>query len=136
MVLGEKLWEEKGKAIGVSVKSVGAEGVAMEISFASEVHGFGRCPSGKNMGTLSVLQRPSTSTSTGRGVFVTTEGESLPWHYVGVAKIVGGRTKGPGLVTYNTHSQKFAWMNDLLCLLEGEGAADLSDFSDTGHEWK
>jgi hypothetical protein len=41
LVLGEKMWEEKGKVIGVSVKSVGPEGVRIEENFASEIKGLG-----------------------------------------------------------------------------------------------
>ena len=36
LVLGEKMLEEKGKVIGISVKSVGPEGVRMEETFATE----------------------------------------------------------------------------------------------------
>lgn len=51
MVLGEKIADEKGKVIGMSVKSVGPDGVHIEESFVSEVKGFGRFPSGRDMGT-------------------------------------------------------------------------------------
>jgi hypothetical protein len=42
------MWEEKGKVIGVSVKSVGPEGVRMEETFATEVKGLGRVAAWKN----------------------------------------------------------------------------------------
>ena len=72
MVLGEKMWEEKGKIIGISVKSVGPEGVRMEETFATEVKGLGRAPSGRNIGTMDLIETPGGSFSgTSQGYLVT-----------------------------------------------------------------
>jgi len=136
MALGEKVAEEKGSIIGMSIKSIGADGMSSEISFASEVQGFGRFPSGRNMGTLSGLDGPHTSRSTGQGVFVTKDGETLPWHGSGIGKMVVGKSKGIFLVTFTTMSQKYAWMNDVLIVLDSEASADRTKFSDTAYEWK
>jgi hypothetical protein len=136
MALGEKVAEEKGKAIGMSIKSIGPEGMTTELSVASEIKGFGRFPSGRNMGTLTAIEGPNTSRVTGQGVVVTTDGESLPWHAFGISKRVGGRVKGIDLITFGTHSQKYAWMNDVLLVLDGEASPDFSEFSDTAYEWK
>jgi hypothetical protein len=108
MVLGEKLSEEKGKAIGMSIKSIGPEGMTIEVTTAGEVKGFGRHPSGRNMATQTVLQGPITSRATAQGVLATTDGESLPWHGFGIGKTVVGRAKGIYLVAFSTHSQKYA----------------------------
>jgi hypothetical protein len=48
LALGEELAEEKGKAIGMSIKSVGPEGMTIEVSTAGEAKGFGRHPSYKD----------------------------------------------------------------------------------------
>ena len=80
LVLGEKVWEEKGKGIGVSVKSVGPEGVHMEETFASEVKGLGRFPSGRNMGTMNIAARPDGFISgTAQGIFTAQDGDSVVW---------------------------------------------------------
>jgi len=136
MALGEKVAEEKGSVIGMSVKSIDSNGMSTEISFASEVQGIGRFPSGRNMGTLSGLDGPHTSRSTGQGIIVTKDGETLPWHGSGIGKRVGGKTKGAFLVTFTTMSQKYAWINDLLFVLDSEASADMTQFSDTAYEWK
>jgi hypothetical protein len=136
MVLGEKVGEEKGKATGMSIKSIGPEGMTIEVSFVSEVKGFGRYSGGRNMGTLTVIQGPSTHKTAGQGIFVTTDGESLPWHVVGTGKRVGGRDRGIGLVTFSTRSQKYAWVNDGLYVLDSEASPDFSEFSDISYEWK
>ncbi len=43
MVLGEKLWEAKGKSVGPSfIKSIGMEGVTSIFAWMAEVKGMGR----------------------------------------------------------------------------------------------
>jgi hypothetical protein len=37
MALGEKLWEEKGTATGMSIKSADANGVTIEFSIAAQL---------------------------------------------------------------------------------------------------
>jgi len=128
--------EEKGSAIGMSVKSVGAEGTTIEVSFVSEVQGFGRYTGGRNLGTLTALEGPNTSSNTGQGVMVTKDGEYLPWHTCGISRRVGDRVKGINLVAFSTHSQKYAWVNDVLLVLDTDSAADFSQISDTAYEWK
>ncbi len=136
MPLGEKVSEEKGKTTGMSIKSIGPEGTTIEFNIVSQIKGFGRVPNGRNMGTMTVLQGPNTSNSTGQGMIVTEDGEMLPWHASGVSKRVGNKFKGITLVTFSTRSEKYAWVNDSLLVLDGEVSADLSEFSDTGYEYK
>ena len=136
MALGEKVAEEKGKITGMSIKSIGPEGATIEFSMVSQIKGFGRTPNGRNMGTMTAVEGPNTSTSTGQGMVVTEDGEMLPWHALGVSKMVGGKSKGITLVTFSTRSQKYAWMNDVLLVVATEGSADFSEFSTTGYEWK
>jgi len=137
MPLGEKAWEEKGAAIGASVKSVDANGITFEYTIASEVKGFGRHASGRNVGTISIVQGPTpTNISTGQGVYTTADGEMLPWHFLGIGKMVGNRVKGAGLAVFMTRSQKYAWTNDNLYYMDFDNAVDLSEISDTGYELK
>jgi hypothetical protein len=136
MALGEKVAEEKGSIIGMSIKSIDANGMSIEFSFASEITGIGRFPSGRNVGTFSGLDGPHTNRSTGQGVVFTKDGEMLPWHGSGIDKRVGDKIKGAFLVTFTTMSQKYAWMNDLLIVLDSQASADMTQFSDTAYEWK
>jgi hypothetical protein len=136
MPLGDKAWEEKGAAIGASVKSVDANGITFEYTVATEVKGLGRFASGRNVGTISIVQGPATNISKGQGVCTMTDGELLPWHFLGIGKVVGNRVKGAGLVVFSTRSQKYAWVNDNLYCIDFDNAMDLSEISDTGYEWK
>jgi len=136
MALGEKVSEEKGKAVGMSIKSISADGVTIEGSFVGEVQGFGRFASGRNMATITITQGPKTSRSTGQGVYVTKDGESLPYHFSAIGKNVGDRHRDVALITFSTLSQKYAWVNDLLFVLDLNASLDLSEYTDTAYEWK
>ena len=94
LVLGEKMWEEKGKVIGMSVKSVGPEGVRMEETFATEVKGLGRAPSGRNIGTMDIIEVPGGFFSgTGQGIFTTQDGDSVVWKCYSLGKSEAGRAR-------------------------------------------
>ncbi|MDQ3851399.1 MAG: hypothetical protein M3299_01030, partial [Thermoproteota archaeon] len=59
MSLGEKLFEESGKVVGFKVTRVHpVEGTTMEVSFISEIKGFGKFPSGRNVGSGTMTQYP------------------------------------------------------------------------------
>ncbi len=136
MPLGEKLFEESGKLSGMSVKSVTADGVTLEVDIVSRIQGIGRFPSGTNMGTATFIQGPNTARETGQGVFTTKDGKSVPWHIVAIAKRVEGGSKSVNLATFHATTPELAWLNELLVLIEGTTAPDLSTFSDVGYEWK
>src|SRR5215213_2586674 len=76
MALGEKLFEESGNVTGFKVTKVHpTEGVTMEVSFASEIRGIGRFPSGKNIGSGTMTQYPhGIVDGSYQGSFMTTEG--------------------------------------------------------------
>jgi len=135
MALGEKVAEEKGRLTGMSIKSIGAEGVTIEASFVGELQGFGRYSSGRNVATMTIVQGPKTTRSTGQGVLVTKDGESLPWHMNTVGKYAGDRRKLVGIATFSTLSQKYAWVNDGLFVLDISISSDLSEFTTTVYEW-
>ena len=137
MVLGEKLWEEKGKATGISVKSVGSEGVHMEETFVSECKGLGRFPSGRNMGTINIVVRPDgISSETGQGIFTTQNGDMMVWKVLAFGKQEAGKDKSIAIIQMMTSSQKLSWMNSLLTVYESIGDMKTMEFSGTGYEWK
>jgi hypothetical protein len=137
LVLGEKLWEEKGKAIGMSVKSIGPEGVRMEQTFATEVRGFGRWPSGRNMGTVDIFSGPSGGSSgTGQGIFTSPEGDTVVWKAYSLGKTEAGMSKSVNIVQLMTTSQKLSWMNGLIAVWEGISDQKTMELSGTAYEWK
>jgi hypothetical protein len=137
VVLGEKQWEEKGKAIGMSIKSIGPEGCRMEQTFTSEVKGFGRFPSGRNMGTVEVVQaHDGSSSGTAQGIFTSKDGDMVFWKGYFFGKREKGKDKSFGILKSWTTSKKLAWMNRSIAALESIADPKTMEMTDTGYEWK
>jgi hypothetical protein len=139
MALGEKLFEESGSVTGFNVTKVHPiEGVTMEVSFASEIRGIGRFPSGKNLGSGIMTQYPhGIVDQSNQGSLMTTEGDQFIWWAHGKSKVVEvGKVKGLIIVTGFANSQKLAWMNNLVMALESEFDPESKTFKITAYEWK
>ena len=137
LVWGDKIAEERGKAIGFSVKSVGPEGVHVEETFVSEVKGFGRFPSGRDMGTLNIVQRTGgISSGTGQGTKMTAEGDSLVWKCYLIGKLEGGKHKSLVIIEFMTTSPRLLWMNGLIAIEELVADPQTMEFIGTAYEWK
>jgi hypothetical protein len=144
MALGEKLFEESGNVTGFKVTKVHPiEGVTMEVSFASEIRGIGRFPSGKNIGSGIMTQYPHGIVhQSNQGSMMTTaegggSGDQFVWWAHGKSKVVeGGKVRGLIIVTGFTNSQKLSWMNNLIMALESEFYPESKKFKITAYEWK
>jgi len=137
MALGEKVGEDRGTGTGVTVKSTGPEGVTIEVNYMGEVKGSGRFPDANYVGTLTVVQAPSgISRSTNQGLMTTKDGETIVFKGFSTGKSGGVKTKDVTLLTFMTGSQKYAWMNDLILVREGEATPDFKEFKGITHEWK
>jgi hypothetical protein len=137
LVLGEKIAEEKGKIIGSSVKSVGPEGVHREDTFASEVKGLGRFPSGRDMGTLNVVFRSGgVFSGTGQGTKTTQDGDSAVWKCYLIGKMEEGKYKCVIIIEFMTASQKLSWMNGLIAIEDVILDPKTMELSGTAYEWK
>jgi hypothetical protein len=139
MALGEKLFEESGNVTGFKVTRVHPiEGVAMEVSFTSEIRGIGRFPSRKNLGSGTMTHYThSIVDQSNQGSLMTTEGDQFMWWAHGKGKVVeGGKVKGLIIVTGFANSQKLAWMNNLIMALESEFDPESKKFKISAYEWK
>jgi hypothetical protein len=142
MALGEKLFEESGNVTGFRVTKVHpVEGVTMEVSFASEIGGMGRFPSGKNLGSGIMTHYPhGIVDQSNQGSLMISEGgrgDQFVWWAHGKGKVVeGGKVRGLIIVTGFTNSQKLSWMNNLIMALESEFDPESKSFKITAYEWK
>jgi hypothetical protein len=139
MALGEKLFEESGNVTGFKITKVHPiEGVTMEVSFASEIAGTGRFPSGKNLGSGTMTQYPhGIVDQSNQGSVMTNEGDQFVWWAHGKGKVVeGGKVKGLIIVTGFANSKKLSWMNNLIMALESEYDPESKMFKITAYEWK
>jgi hypothetical protein len=138
LVYGEKMTEEKGKVVGLTVKAVDSEGVHIEETFATEVKGLGRIPSGRNMGTLNLVMRPDgVFSGTGQGIFTTQDGDSVVWkdYFIGKPE-AGGKHKGVAIIQFMTTSPKLSWINGLIGAEDVITDTKTMELSGTGYEWK
>lgn len=139
MALGEKLFEESGKVLGFKVTRVHpVEGTTMEVSFTSEIKGFGKFPSGRNVGSGIMTQYPhGVVDASYQGTIMTAEeGEQFIWWAHEKSKLAdGGKIKGVVMVSGFTNSQKLSWMNRLLMILESEFDPTSLQFRTTAYEW-
>ena len=139
LVVGEKLWEQRGRATGVTIKSVGPEGKRVEQTSVREFKGFGRAQGvdGKITVTVEILQEADTTAAgTGRGFATTNDGETIVWKYAMVG--VGEPSKGVralGVAVLSTASMKYSWMNGLIVVAESTLDA-LGQEVQNIYEWK
>ena len=135
MALGEKLFEEKGKMTIPFIKEIDANGITMKQSFTSELKGFGKWPSGMNLGSGKIVVNQSgKGHGKWHGIITTSDGEMVVWAGSGRSKRTAKTMKGVMLLTFMTNSEKLKWMNDIIVVTDIAG--DMMEFTDVGYEWK
>jgi hypothetical protein len=139
MALGEKLFEESGKVVGFKVTKVHpVEGMTMEVSFTSEIKGFGKFPSGRNIGSGTITHYPhGAEEASYQGTLMTAEeGEQFMWWAHEKGKVAeGGKIKGIVILSGFTNSQKLSWMNSLVIAGESEFDPAAQQFRVTAYQW-
>ncbi len=142
MVLGEKLWEGKGKSASTGfIKSVGMEGVTSEFSWMAQVKGMGRAKGvdgNINVTAVSIMPPKGVSTTKDQGVFMTTTGDMGVMKGADYMKMVLGKNPSSvGLWTFMTMSEKLGWMNDLIAVAVIEAVDPMwMEFNISIFEWK
>ena len=135
MVVGEKLWEGKGKYGTTSIKAVGPEGVTMEGTINVQLKGAGRAMGIDGILTLTntISMEPSgVGWSHGQGMFNTMTGDMVVLKNSGIGKA----GKSVALMSFMTMSPKLDWMNNLVALVTLEGDPQWMEFDIAIHEWK
>ena len=139
MALGEKLFEESGKVVGFKVTKVHpVEGMTMEVSFTSEIKGFGKFPNCRNIGSGTITHYPhGAEEASYQGRLMTAEeGEQFMWWAHEKGKVAeGGKIKGLVILSGFTNSQKLSWMNSLVMAGESEFDPAAQQFKVTAYEW-
>jgi hypothetical protein len=110
----------------------------MEASFTSEIKGFGKFPSGRNVRSGTMTQYPhGVVDGSYQGTVMTAgEGEQFMWWAHEKCKLADvGKIKGMVMVSGFTNSQKLSWMNRLLVLGESEFDPAAQQFRTTAYEW-
>jgi hypothetical protein len=142
MVLGDKLWEGKGKSAGPGfIKSVGMEGVTSMYSWNAQLKGMG-CAEGVD-GNLNVTAFAMTppkgiATAKDQGMFMTATGDMAVVKGVDLMKMTpGSNPSSVGLWTFMTMSEKLSWLNDLIAVVTFEALDPMwTEFKVEICEWK
>ncbi|HEX2471969.1 MAG TPA: hypothetical protein VHJ59_04400 [Nitrososphaera sp.] len=139
MALGEKLFEESGKIVSFKVTRVHPiEGTTTEVSYTSEVKGFGKFPSCRDVGSGIVTQYPhGVADSSHQGtLMMAEEGEQyMYWSHQKAKLADDGKRRGMIIASGFTNSQKLSWMNSLLMVRETESDPATQQFRITWYEW-
>jgi hypothetical protein len=135
MAMGDKLFEEKGKITMTFVESIDANGIVMKQSFNSEVMGVGEFPSGMNIGSGTIrIGMDEKAHGKWHGMMMTEDKETVVWKGSGHSKRHEGDVKGIMVVTFMTKSEKYAWMNSIIAVVDIQG--NMMDFTSSAYEWK
>jgi hypothetical protein len=141
MVLGQKLWEGKGKSVGTGlIKSVGMDSITSEYSWTAQVKGTG-CAEGLdgNINVTAVSETPPKGVGKAKdqGIFMMTTGDMAVLKGFDLLKMAGGMPTAVGLWTFMTISEKIGWMNDLSALVTFEALDPMwMEVNITIYEWK
>ena len=139
LVLGEKLFEGRGKSGPGFIKWVGMEGIAQMYSWTASVKGFGKAAGVECM--LSVTAKGMTppkgvGMAKDQGIFRTTTGEMGILKGMDIAKMDKDKIVSVGLWSFMTASEKLGWMNDLIAIVEFQALDPMwQDFNITIYEW-
>jgi hypothetical protein len=135
-MLGEKIGETTGKTVGMRVLPHDDHGPRMEITIQQE---------GKILGVdvvdhgtyESTLQPGNYFSGTGRGIFMTKDGEGGTWTATGTGHPTGkgSAAKWRGSVFYQTPSQKLARLNGMCVLFEYD-VDENGNSKGAVHEWR
>ena len=142
MVLGEKLWEGKGKSAGQGfIKSVGMEGIISEYSWTAQVKGFGRAKGiDANINVTAIMKSAPKGVPAAKdqGIFMTMTGDMGVLKGFDLMRMTGGgNPRAVGLWKFMTTSEKLGWMNDLIALVTFEALDPMwMESNITIYEWK
>ncbi len=141
MVLGEKLWEGKGKSDGPGfINYAGPEGVASEYPWSATLKGVGRAK-GVDLNIhatgKSWMAPKSIGVAKDQGIFMTATGDMGVLKGYALSKMVQNMPMAVSLWYFITDSKTLAWMNDVIAVVSYEPLdAMWMELNLTIYEWK
>ncbi len=142
MPLGQKLYEESGNITGFKITKVHPiDGTTMELSFMSDIKGFGKFPGGKGIGSGILTQYPHGvgDASFQGNIMMKEEGGGVDqifwWTHQKTKVDESGNSKGLGIISFYMNSQELSWINRLIVADEVEVDFAKQQFKIVGYEW-
>jgi len=140
MVLGEKLWEGKGKGNPGFIKSINMEGVTSVYTYQADLKGMGRAKgTDLSLHVTAKSKNPPKGIATAwdQGTLMNMTGDMAVMKGFDLMKMTGGKPASVGLWSFMTMSEKLAWMNDVIALVTFEALDPMWEtFNLTIYEWK
>lgn len=139
-MLGDLLFEAKGKGTGTRVLGADAQGAKVEGSWMGQFWGKGSLAGvdGNEMGTgLSVARPDGVTESTGQMVWMTKQGEGITVKAMGLGTPAGPtKMSDRGVLTFQTASPKLAWLNRAVGVYEVEYDLATQEYTAKTWQWK
>ncbi len=142
MVLGEKIFEGKGKSVGPSyIKSIDAEGVTSMFAWTAELKGMGKAKGVDGM--LNVTAKSMTppkgvAGAKDKAMFFTMAGDMAVARGFDLMKMtMGTNPSAVGLWSFMTMSEQLGFLNDVIAVVTMQAMDPMwMEFTITIHEWK
>ncbi len=141
LVIGEKLWEGKGKSGAGFIKSIGMEGVNSVYTWTAQMKGMGKAKGvdgNLNVTGYSMTPPKGIAASKDQGMLMMMTGDMAIIKGFDLMKMVMGKNPtSVGLWTFMTMSEKLGWINDLIALVTFEAMDPMwMEMNITIWEWK
>ncbi len=142
MVLGEKLFEGKGKSEGPSyIKSINMEGINSMYAWSAQLKGMGKAKGTDlmlNVTAKSMMPPKGLSAAKDQGMFMTATGDMGVVKGMDLMKMApGAKPTSVGLWSFMSMSEKLMWLNDIIAIVTFESADPMwMAFNITIYEWK
>jgi hypothetical protein len=141
MVIGEKLWEGKGKSGAGFIKSVGMEGVTQIYTWTAQMKGVGKAKGvdcNLNVTGMSMTPPKGVAWSKDQGMLMNMTGDMGIVKGVSLMKITMGKNPtSVGLWTFMTISEKLGWLNDTIAVVTFEATDPMwTELNVAIWEWK
>jgi hypothetical protein len=142
MVIGEKLWEGKGKSEGPGlIKSINMEGIKSIYSWSAEMKGMGKAQGidGSIHVTAKMKSPPKgTTAAKDQGIFMTMTGDMCIVKGFDLMKMTPGTNPtAVGLWSFMTMSEKLDWLNNTVAIVTFEAQDPMWMESKIAvYEWK
>jgi hypothetical protein len=142
LVIGEKIFEGKGKSEGPSyIESMNADGVTSMYAWSAQLKGIGKAQGVNatvNVTAKSMVPPKGVAASKDKAMLFTMTGDMAVVKGLDLMKMVPGTNPSSvGLWTFMTMSEKLGWLNDVIAVVTFEALDPMwMEFNVTISEWK
>ncbi len=138
-MLGEKIYELRGKVQAQRILPSDAEGTRMEITFAGPLEGHGRLAAFRGHGTatyMAIARPDGIYCGEGEALIMSDSGEGFTATGTGLGRLAEGRFTYRGALTFRSNTPDLGWLNKVFGVFEYEQDTTTQEVLFTCYEWK